>query len=133
MRRSTVGMVIREDHGFYINALSGFPGPYGNYFERTVPSKKMLDMMKGCKDRRAHFVLAAAVAFPGGKVKEFVHKVHIEISESIKGGKGNWDDIMRLPGAKKTFSQTPDDEWTLYWTKNFEEIARYLEGKKIWR
>src|SRR3989338_6417687 len=37
--------VVREDHGLFINALGGFPGPYTSYFEKTIPVGKLLEML----------------------------------------------------------------------------------------
>ena len=52
--------VVREDHSLFIAALGGFPGPYTNYFDKTIPAEKILELIKDSKDKTAYMEVAAA-------------------------------------------------------------------------
>jgi len=67
--------VFREDHSLFIHALGSFPGPYANYFARTMPVELLLEILSNFEDRSAHMELAAVLATPDGGVFEFVQQV----------------------------------------------------------
>ncbi|MEA3378840.1 MAG: non-canonical purine NTP pyrophosphatase [Nanoarchaeota archaeon] len=115
--------VIREDHSLFINALGGFPGPYTNYFEKTISVEKLLEMLKDCDDRTGHFEIAAAFAKPNGHIKEFVFKVPIKIFSEKKGEKGNWDKVLMLADEDVTFSEVTEESRLHVWNKNYIAIA----------
>ncbi len=101
--------VIREDHSLFIHSLNGFPGPYTNYFDKTMPVEILIKILSLFKDRSAHMELAAALALPNGKIYDFVYQVPLKISENIKGDKGNWDKVLMLPDDTHTFSESKED------------------------
>ena len=118
--------VVREDHGLFINALGGFPGPYTSYFEKTIPVEKLLEMLEYSEDRTGYFVIAAAFAKPDGSVKEFVYKVPIRISPEIKGDRDNWDRALMLAEGDKTFAEVTEESTVGLWNKNFIAIAKEI-------
>lgn len=118
--------VIREDHGLFIKALAGFPGPYTNYFNRKIPVTKLIDWLKNEKNREAYFELAATYAEPNGNYKDFSFKVPIQILETPRGDKKNWDSVLKLPSSKKTISEEKDVDNLEIWNKNFVAIAEYI-------
>ena len=54
--------LIVDDTGFFITALSGFPGPYAAYVLETIGIPGILRLMEGQTDRSAHFETAIAYA-----------------------------------------------------------------------
>ena len=118
--------VVREDHSLFINALNGFPGPYTAYFDKTVPAEKILELLKGAKDRSGYFEIAAAYAKPNEEVKTFVFRVPIKISEKIQGTNRNWDRILMFPDSKKTFAEMTEEENVDIWDKNYKDIGKEI-------
>jgi XTP/dITP diphosphohydrolase len=118
---------IREDHSLFINALSGFPGPYTNYFDKYMPCETLLELMRDKKDRRGYFEIATAIAYPDGSVKEFSYRVPIKISTTVKGDRGNWDKILMLEDSDETFAESPSSNRVYIWNQNFIKIKKYLE------
>ncbi|MBU2503542.1 MAG: hypothetical protein KJ879_00610 [Nanoarchaeota archaeon] len=122
--------VIREDHSLFIHALDGFPGPYTNYFDKTMPVKTLIKILSLFEDRSAHMELAAVLALPSGKIYDFVYQVPLKISKNIKGNERNWDKVLMLSSDTRTFSESEEDARLEVWTKNYEEIAKLLSTDK---
>ncbi len=118
--------VIREDHSLFIHALNGFPGPYTNYFDKTMPVETLMKIISLFDDRSAYMELAAALALPSGNIYDFVYQVPLKISKNIKGTKRNWDKVLMLSNNTHTFSECEKDTHLEIWTKNYEEIAKLL-------
>lgn len=118
--------VIREDHSLFIKALGGFPGPYTNYFDRTIPAELLLKMMSSFKDRSAYMELAAAFALPNGGMFDFAYKIPLKISESVRGSIGNWNKILILKDDKETFAEVTEESRVDMWSKNYENIAKKI-------
>jgi len=126
--------VVREDHSLFIKALGGFPGPYGNYFERKIPAELLLRMMSGSEDRSAYMELGAALALPTGELFDFVYRIPLKISESVRGSIGNWHRILMLKDDDETFAETTEESRIDVWSKNYEGIAKKmleLSGKNV--
>ena len=123
--------VIREDHSLFIHALNGFPGPYTNYFDKTMPVETLIKILSLFKDRSAHMELAAALALPNRKIYDFVYEVPIKISKKIKGTERNWDKVLMFSDDTHTFSECKEDTRGDVWTKNYEEIAKLLSKDKV--
>jgi XTP/dITP diphosphohydrolase len=58
--------LIVDDTAFYIDALSGFPGPYAAYAFQKLGNKGIMKLMDDKQDRNAHFETAIAYADPSG-------------------------------------------------------------------
>lgn len=120
--------VIREDHSLFIQAL-GFPGPYTNFIERNLSSKKLLGMLEREKDRAGYFEIATVYATPVGKTLEFVYRVPITIKkkEIAKDPRGGWNGILCLKGEGRAFTEYPEEERLHVWSKNYLELAKLLK------
>ena len=118
--------VIREDHSLFINSL-GMPGPYANYIERRIPAEKMLKILKDEEDRAGYIELAAVYARPDGFAGEYVYQVPIRIAQEERGGMGTrWDSIIMIEKENRTLAEYPEEERLEVWSKNYEEIAKWL-------
>jgi len=51
------GPVMLEDAGLFVEALSGFPGVYSAYVQKTIGNRGILRLMEGVENRRAYFRL----------------------------------------------------------------------------
>jgi len=118
--------VVREDHSLFITALAGFPGPYTNYFDKTIPVEILLKILNNFENRTAKMELAATLAFPDGTAKEFVYQVPLKLSLEIKGNEGNWDKILMLANENETFAEVTEESHVDIWTKNYVAIAKEL-------
>ena len=47
--------IFVEDAGLFIDALSGFPGPYAAYVYKTIHNSGILKLMENASDRQAKF------------------------------------------------------------------------------
>ena len=129
--KETQAPVIREDHSLCLNALHGMPGPFVSWFDKNLPVKKLLSLMKSEKDRRGYFELAAAYAKPNGEVKTYKYRVPIKISDKPKGNRGNWNKaIILIDNPKKTLAESEEGENNGLWTKNYKKIAEDISKEK---
>lgn len=76
--------IIVEDTGFFVEALGGFPGVEAAYFDETAGAEKILDLMRGEKNRRAYFQTAIA-CYIEGEVNVFTGRMEGHLSEEKKG------------------------------------------------
>jgi len=123
------GPVIREDHSLFIHSL-GIPGPFTHYIEKMMPVQKLFELLNQFEDRTGHFEAAIVYAEPNGKTFEYVFRVPVKFSKEIKGGSPSWDNILMMEDESRTFSEYPQDERINYWTKGYEEVAKYIKTSK---
>ncbi len=96
---------VVEDTGLYIDALSGFPGPYAEYVYRTIGIEGVLKLLSGVEDRRATFTCAAAICI-SGVVKVFTGSSRGVIAERPRGTGGfGYDPIFIPEGYTSTFAE----------------------------
>ncbi len=103
--------VFVEDAGLFIDALSGFPGPYAAYAYKTVHNSGILKLLDGAKDRNAKFqsVIAYYDSQTNCQPKSFHGEVEgtITDAERIEQGKSGFgfDPIFQPKGSSKTFAE----------------------------
>lgn len=128
--RDATGMLaLADDSGLEVTALGGRPGVrsarYGDAgLDDAGRRKRLLAELEGASDRRARFVAAIALAWPGGR-EETVRGVcegTILREERGSGGFG-YDAIFRPDGFDRTFGELDEA------TKNrISHRARALEA-----
>src|SRR5208283_3804927 len=102
--------IFVEDAGLFINALSGFPGPYAAYVYKTIHNSGILRLMENMADRRAKFqsviaycdeTLCEPECFNGES------KGEITTTERRQQGKSafGFDPIFQPVGSSKTFAE----------------------------
>lgn len=123
--------VLREDHGFFLNAVPGFPGPYMAYVERIMPPQDLLDLLRD-KDHTGYFTMALAYATPQGDVIEFSSQVACEIAPEIRPGTSTygWDRVICLPGNTQAIGEYPVAERYPHFAENFARLAEALRIAK---
>lgn len=97
-------IVIAEDSGLFIDALGGFPG---THTARWAPGDDrdraalLLQKLHGNPDRRARFVSAICLLFPGGEVCMCEGILEGTISHSHRGNPASgYGAIFELPSGK---------------------------------
>ncbi len=51
------------------------------------------------------------------------------MSEEARGNKSlRWERLMMFPGDTKTFAELDADDRLEIWTKNYESIAKFIQG-----
>jgi XTP/dITP diphosphohydrolase len=108
--------IIVEDAGLFIEALSGFPGPYSSYVYRTLGTRGVLKLMSGLENRSAYFRSVVAFCDSGGSVECFDGKVFGRIVRRERGSSGfGFDPIFEpLGGGGKTFAEMTTEEKNRY-------------------
>ena len=111
---------IGEDSGIEIDALSGAPGVYTKRcMEQFCPGEdinvdnpaelypKILEVMEksGNSSKKAHWVSAIVLVFPGGKVYEAVYSLDGEMCNCAGEREFGFDQYFKPEGFKETLSQ----------------------------
>jgi XTP/dITP diphosphohydrolase len=113
-RRSRLPIFV-EDAGLFIDALSGFPGPYAAYAYKTIHNSGILRLMENVKNRRARFQSVIAYCdetlcqpewFDGEAIGE------ITLTERKPQGKSafGFDPIFQPIGSSKSFAEMTIEE-----------------------
>lgn len=120
--------VIKNDSGFYIEALNGFPGPYTTYCEKWLGADGFLKLMKGIKNRKAKFIDATAYCELGKKTVVFTAETKGRITYRKSGRYGKGIDFIFIPnGRKKTMAWLPDNERINLWNNNhWTRLSKFL-------
>ncbi|MCX5666938.1 MAG: XTP/dITP diphosphatase [Candidatus Omnitrophica bacterium] len=109
----TKGVVLADDSGLCVDALSGEPGVKSARFAGRGKkdhdnNAKLLKLMKAVPagKRTARFVCAIAVADSGKAVKIIEEHCSGRISDSVRGRHGfGYDPVFLIPKYKKTFGE----------------------------
>lgn len=132
--------VVREDHGFAIEALKGFPGPYMSFVERTLSAKQVLNLMKNETNRSATFDLGLTYVDPIKKTTmEVFTQVECKILKEIKLDNNlskdksydpGWSSIIAFKDENRSWAQFPYQERMKKFTKNFTWLGKHLRSNK---
>jgi XTP/dITP diphosphohydrolase len=102
--------IFVEDAGLFIDALSGFPGPYAAYVYKTIHNGGIVKLMDAVEDRNATFrsvisyydgIIEAPTSFQGESKGEITTEEH---RAQGKAGFG-FDPIFKPGDSKKTFAE----------------------------
>ncbi len=102
---------IAEDSGLVVDALDGRPGIYSARYAETpeLANEKILEEMKGIKERSARFVCSLVFSWHGGS-KIFRGIIEGDIAEKPKGSNGFGYDPIFLYDGKHTTAELSKDE-----------------------
>ncbi len=108
--------IFVEDAGLFIDALSGFPGPYAAYVYHTIHNSGILKLMEKLNDRKAKFQSVIAycddqtpcepICFEGESQGEIAIAERKELSKSGFG----FDPIFQPANSTKTFAEMTIEE-----------------------
>ena len=108
--------IFVEDAGLFIDALSGFPGPYAAYVYHTINNSGVLKLMENTVDRHARFqsVIAYCDQQSPCQPECFVGEVKGEITKVERKERGQsgfgFDPIFQPEGSAKTFAEMAIEE-----------------------
>ena len=107
--------IFVEDAGLFIEALSGFPGPYAAYVYKTIHNSGILRLMENVADRQARFQSVIAYCdetLCEPKCFEGESKGEITLTERRQQGKSafGFDPIFQPIGSCKTFAEMTIEE-----------------------
>jgi len=122
--------VIVSDVGYYIEALSGFPGPFIKYINEWLSADDLLRLMGGKKNRSVIVKDCLAYCELGKKPVLFCGSAKGTIADK-KGSKGRTsiNEIFIPEGYDKVESDILWDEMKEFWAKNlnhYQALAEYL-------
>jgi XTP/dITP diphosphohydrolase len=113
-KRSNLPIFV-EDAGLFIDALSGFPGPYAAYVYKTIHNSGILRLMENVKNRRAKF--QSVIAYSDETLCEpecFDGESNGEITLTERRQKGKsafgFDPIFQPLGSSKSFAEMTIEE-----------------------
>lgn len=122
--------VIKEDVGFYIEALNGFPGPYLSQVEKQIKTGGFLKLLGESENRNAYWQYSVAICFPEQEPVVFstIQKGKIAITAK---GKSGWytDKIFIQVGQEKTVSELLDNNTYKRDNQHYEKLFEYLKNK----
>jgi XTP/dITP diphosphohydrolase len=103
--------IFVEDAGLFIDALSGFPGPYAAYAYKTIHNSGILKLIGDLKSRKATFQSIISycddqtICYPLSFYGE--SRGEITVSERKAEGKSGFgfDPIFQPEGSSKTFAE----------------------------
>ncbi|MFN8022794.1 MAG: RdgB/HAM1 family non-canonical purine NTP pyrophosphatase [Acidimicrobiales bacterium] len=110
---------VADDTGLFVDALDGEPGVETAYFAGPTATyaqnrEKMLRVLDGVGDRRAHFETVALVRWPDGGELVVRGVCRGRIAEAERDGRGWGYDPLFVPDddnpTGRTFSEMTDDE-----------------------
>lgn len=124
--------VLKEDIGLYIDALSGFPGPFLNQIEKWIGAEGFLSLIENNDNRSAAWEFCIAYCEP--------QKTPISFSTFPKGkiglrksGSGGWtaDKLFVPENSTKTIAELIDDGTFVRNNTHYLELKTYLENNHL--
>jgi len=131
--------VVREDHGFAIESLNNFPGPYMAFVEKTLSPKHVLNLMKDEKNRHATFDLGLVYATPNGETIELLSQVKCQILSEIKlndklakekNHDPGWSSIIAFRNDQRSWAEFPYQERMEAFVTNYTKLGKILTNAK---
>jgi XTP/dITP diphosphohydrolase len=126
--------VVSEDAGFFVEALSGFPGPYSSYVFKRIGPGGILKLMRGVKRREAQFSAAVAYCEPNKRPLCFTGTVTGFVSKHQRGTQGFGFDPIFVPtrGDGRTFAEMGIDEKNTFShrAKAFAKFSRWYTSDR---
>ena len=127
-----------EDTGLEINALNGEPGVYSARYAGPKANfsdniSKVLDKMRGVKDRKARFKTVITY-FDGSKYVQFEGITEGTILEEVRGIDGfGYDPIFQPLGYDKAYAEMTLEEknQSSHRHKSFEQFANHLKDSAV--
>jgi len=107
---------IADDSGLVVHALDGEPGVFsaryaGDNATDDENTSKLLEKMRGLKDRRASFKCVISIAVPSGPALTYEGQCDGVITTEKRGNQGfGYDPVFYIKELGKTFAEIPLQE-----------------------
>ena len=120
--------VLKNDTGFFIDALGGFPGPYTHDVMDKLGTDGILKLMKGIRNRKAHYREAFAYCEYGKEPVVFTAITSGRLATRKSGKYGLKIDPIFIPDGKdKTMANFEDHERFKLWNISaYDDLAKYI-------
>lgn len=119
--------VIKEDVGFYINSLNGFPGPYLSQIEKQIKSEGFINLLNETQDRTAFWQYSVSCCHPNFQPITFSAIQHGNIARKPRGKSGWFADKIFIPsGKKETISELLDNNKYERNNNHYKKLLYYL-------
>jgi XTP/dITP diphosphohydrolase len=131
---------LADDSGLVVEARGGAPGVHSARYagENATDEErclKLLNEMKGKKNRKAAFECVISIAVPGGAALTYEARCEGLIAEKLRGTNGfGYDPIFFYPPLKKTFAELTQEEKNRisHRGKAFKELKDEFDKILIW-
>jgi len=131
---------LADDSGLAVAALNGAPGVFsarygGEGLSDADRCRKLLEEMKGRRDRGAAFECVLSLAVPSGPALTYEGRCKGVLAEAPAGANGfGYDPIFFYPAANKTFAQMTREEKNRisHRGKALQELRAEFEKVIIW-
>ena len=126
--------IFVEDAGLFIDALSGFPGPYAAYVYKKIHNSGVLRLMKDVKDRRAKFRSVVAYCdetMCEPRCFEGESKGEITLTERKQSEKAafGFDPIFQPAGSSMSFAEMTIEEKNAF-SHRAKAVRKFAEWYK---
>lgn len=128
---------LADDSGLCIDALNGAPGIHSARYAETPQARidRVLDEMKGVKNRSARFKCCMTLLNPQGEVAyTYTGVCEGSIVETQRGANGfGYDPIFLVEGTDKTMAELSEDEKNeiSHRGRALKEVIKYLANLNI--
>ncbi len=114
-KKGIVASVIADDSGLCVDALGGAPGVYtaryGGDHDPVAGRKRLLENLKGIKNRKAYYECSIVKMAPDGSYVHAQGKTFGVITEEERGDKGmTFDRLFLSDDLHKTFAEVSTEE-----------------------
>ena len=131
---------LADDSGLVVTALGGLPGVYsaryaGDDASDEANNRKLLEVMRGVKNREASFVCVIAIAVPRGPALIYEGTCQGVITEEMRGMGGfGYDPVFYYPPLGKTFAEMTEEEKNRvsHRGKAMAELKKEFDKVLIW-
>ncbi len=131
---------LADDSGLEVEALGGAPGVHsaryaGPHATDEQNYLKLLDEMKGVKNRKARFVCVLSLAVPTGPALTYEAFCEGEITHEPRGNQGfGYDPVFYYPPLGKTFAEMSLEEKSSvsHRGKALSELKQEFDKVLIW-
>ncbi len=105
------GPCVVEDTSLEFNALGGMPGPYIKWFQQTLKSEGLYNLLTAYEDKSAACVCTLAFCpYPHADPVLFTGRTEGKIVEPVEGRGFGWDSIFVPDGVEIPFSMMSTEE-----------------------
>ena len=88
--------VLKNDSGFFIESLDGFPGALAKYAEDTIKAEGYIKLLEGKVNRKAYWVEVLSYCEPGKDPVSFTSYSYGRIANEVHEGHGyDYDKIFK--------------------------------------
>ena len=124
--------VLKNDSGFFIEALEGFPGALAKYAEDTIKAEGYIKLLEGKNNRKAYWVEVLSYCEPGKEPVSFTSYSYGKIANEVHEGRGyDYDKIFIPDNDTRTFSEMSEEEQISFFNQDaYLQLLDYIKKDK---